>query len=291
MTDFNSLLLYSLYAPTWTAYKKDKKATQQVKELNHVKDDVDAGSFNKMILPGCVELDKLKSYIGGTRNEFYLRTAPWGEQRGMRVGKAEDHMERMQWFGDRVAGLKPLLDAFAAVYLPSIQSLEFELNDMFNPEDYPPVEVVLSKFQLRLSVVPLPNVNDIRVLTEIPDHVKQEIEAQITADLQKSYDSTVAAAFQQLYTPLAHMAVTLKGYHDGKIKKLYDSVVENVRTMANAARMMNVSRNADLEKLADAAEALVADVTAKDLKESDGTQVIVGKKAQELANRIAKFLP
>ena len=290
-TDMHSLLMYSLYAPTWTAYKRDKKVTEEAKKINHVDPGVDAGSFNKLVLPDMVELDKIKSYISRSREEFYLRTSPWGEQRGVRVGKAEFHMEMMEWFGERQSGLDPLKDAFAAAYPSTVARMEFTLNDMFDPNDYPPLDRVLDRFQLVLSVTPLPNVKDIRILEEIPLHVRQEIEQQITKDLEASHAATVAHAFAQLYKPIAHMASALKKYHDGESKKLYDSVVENVRLMAEMATRINVARDPRLEQFAVDAEKLVENLTTKDLKESDGARVLAAKKAQALADKIAKYLP
>jgi hypothetical protein len=284
--------MYSLYAPTWTAYKKDRKLTEQVKQANNVDDSVDAGSYNKMILPDCKELDKLKSYIGHVRNNgFYLRTAPWGEQRGVRCGKAEEHMDLMSWFGDAQAGLEPLKDALEAVYPSKIAELEFVLNDMFEVTDYPPIDVVLNRFQLRLSVMPLPNTNDIRVLKEIPKHIRDELEESLKAEMHKAHASTVGHAFSELYKPIAHMATTLQKYHDGEVKRLFDSVVENVRTIAVFARKLNIARDATLDDLAQEAEDLVANLTMKDLKESDGQRVLTAQKAENLAARIAAFMP
>lgn len=290
--DLTSLVMYSLYAPTWTAYKKDKKVTEQVKKLNDVSESVDAGSFNKLVLPDCESLDKLKSYIGSVRNGwFYMRTAPWGEQRGVRVGKAEDVMETMAEFGDKQAGLEPLKQAFAVEYPQKVAEAEFTLNHMFNPEDYPPLDRVLEKFQLRLSVAPLPNANDVRVMKDIPTHIRKQIEDSLKDEFAKSFTATAKHAFERLLAPVQHMATTLRSYDKGETKKLYDSVVENVRLMAEMAHKLNITRDADLEKLADAAAALVADLTAKDLKESEGQLRTTAKKAEDLAARIAKFMP
>jgi hypothetical protein len=286
-----SLLLYSLNAPTWTARKLDKKTTNDVKKANGVKEDVDAGNFNKMILPDCDELDALKSHITSVRQQFYLRTAPWGETRGVRVGKAENHMELFVWFGDRKAELAPLLKTFGSVYQSKIALAEYQLHDMFNAEDYPPWETVESKFGLRLSCQPLPNVEDVRVLEEIPEHVRKEIEESILSDANNAFTIAVREAFEIMLKPVAHMAKQLKGYQDGTAKKLYNSITENVETMAAAARRLNVARDPQLEQLADAAEKLVAGVTAKELKESDGFRVQKMKEAQKLADRIAKFMP
>jgi len=289
--ELTSLLMYSLYAPTWTARKLDKKVTQQAKAANDVKDNVDAGNFNKLILPDCDELKAVASYIGATRQWFYLHTAPWGEARGVRVGKAENHMDLMVAFGDRKAGLVPLLDAFEAVYDSKVAAMEYELNGMFNAEDYPSWSVVRGKFDLTLSVQPLPNANDVRVLTEIPQHVRDEIEASLKAEQANVYAASVKHAFTELLKPVAHMAKQLKAYHEGETKKIYASLVDNVREMGEAADRLNIARDPDIAALAAEALALVDGMTQKDLKDSDGYRVETCKKAEELAARIAKFLP
>jgi hypothetical protein len=294
MTQLTSLLMYSLYAPTWTARKLDRKATADVKKLNGVKEQTNAGNFNKLILPDCKELDALKSYIGATRLQFYERTAAWGNTRGVRVGKAEDHLDLMSWFGDRRDGVRAPLQALLDVYPEKVAKLEYDadgLGAMFNADDYPPVDVVQRKFALDLSVSPLPNVNDIRVLTDIPAHVRQEIEDSLKVEFQKVQDQAVRDAFDALVKPIAHMATQLKRYHDGETKKVYDSVVENVREVAAVARRMNITRDPTIEAFADEAEALVKDVTKKDLKESDGLRVTKQKAAEDLAARMAKYLP
>jgi hypothetical protein len=290
-SDLHALLQYSLYAPTWTARKQDKRITAEIKASKGVDSDTDAGNFNKFLLPDFPELNQCKSYIGHTRQEFYLRTAPWGEMRGVRVGKAEEHMDMMSWFGDRRADFEPIKAAMLAKYSEQITLAEFKLNDMFDSEDYPDVEKVESRFQLRLSAMPLPNVNDVRVLTDIPKHVRQEIEDAITADINASFTATLTHGFQQLYKPIQHMADTLEKYKDGEIKRLFDSVVENVRVMSEMAHKLNVSRDPTLEAFAIEAGGLVDALTAKDLRDSEGMQVLVAKKAQDLAARIAMFMP
>jgi hypothetical protein len=278
MQQLTSLLMYSLYAPTWTARKLDKKVTEQAKQINGVKDGVDAGNFNKLILPDCDELKAVAAHITGTRQWFYLRTAPWGEARGVRVGKAEDHMEFMVEFGDRKAALVPLLAAFCTVYPSKVAEMEFELNSMFNAQDYPAVDVVRSKFDLRISVQPLPNANDVRVLTDIPAHIRQEIEDELKAEFEAAHRQSVEYAFNELLAPVKHMAVQLKRYHEGEAKKIYDSLITNVREMATAAKRLNIARDPAIDQLADEAATIVEGVTKKDLKESDGFRVTTQRR-------------
>jgi hypothetical protein len=299
MSDLTSLLLYSLYAPTWTARKLDKRVTEQAKEANGVASDVDAGNFNKFMLPDCAELAAIQKYIGGARQWFYGMTAPWGEARGLRAGLAEKHLDVMHAFGDIRDGLKPLRDSLVKIYPVKVQEMEFKLHDMFNAEDYPSVDDIERRFDLRLSVQPLPNANDIRVMKEIPAHLKQEIEDSLKEEFAKAKDTALKNAVEELLTPIANLARQLKRVQefneapvDGKKRPpIFDSLVDNVVKMAETARRYNLTRDPAIEALADEAEKLVANVTAKDLKESDGARVDIQKKAEALAARVAKFLP
>ncbi len=286
-----SLLMASLYAPTWTARKLDKKVTAQAKAANGVDESTDAGNFNKLILPDCPELKACGSYIGHARQWFYLRTAPWGEQRGTRVLKAEEYMDTMASFGDLKAGLVPVLAAFEAVYPEKIALMEYELQGMFNVNDYPSWDVVASKFQLVLSVQPLPNAADVRVLTEIPQHIRDEIEQELMKEQNSVYEASIKHALEKLMAPVAHMAKQLKAYQDGETKKIYASLVDNVREMGEAASRLNIARDPEIEKLAAAALSLVDGVTQKDLKDSDGFRVEQQRKAEALARRIAAVMP
>ena len=287
----SDLLMYTMYAPVWTARKLDKKATKQVKETNGVKDGVNAGNFNKLILPDCTELTAIQSFIGATRNEFYLRTAAWGEQRGIRVGKAENHMDTMAWFGDRKAALEPLLDALETVYPAKIAQAEYDMHGLFDIADYPSWDVVRGKFALDLFPQPLPNASDIRIMADIPEAQREAIEADMAARTSKAFASAVAEAFETLLAPIAHMAKQLKAYTAGDAKRLHESLHENVRIMAAAARRLNLTNDPNIEALASAAEKLVEGVTKDDLKDNDLFRATKATAAEKLAARIGKFLP
>jgi hypothetical protein len=287
----SDLLMYTLYAPTWTARKLDKKATKQVKESNGVKDGINAGNFNKLILPDCAELTTIQSYIGTTRNEFYLRSAAWGEQRGIRVGKAENHMDTVSWFGDRKAGLEPLKDALGAVYPAKIAQAEYDMHGLFDIADYPSWDVVREKFQLDLYPQPLPNAEDIRTMQDIPADQRAAIEADMEQRTNAAFAGAVAEAFTMLMEPIAHMAKQLRAYTAGDAKRLHESLHENIRMMAAAARRLNLTNDPDIEEMAVHAEELVAGVTKDDLKDNDLFRASKAKEAEALAARIAKFLP
>lgn len=288
MSNLTSLVMVTLNARTWTARKLDKKATKEVKDANGISSDVDAGNFNKRLLES-PEHQACNSHIGAVRNEFYLKAAPWGDSRGEGVVKAEDVLDLMSWFGDQKAALEPKLDAFGKVYDAQVAARQYETHGLHDPKDFPPWSVVREKYGLHLSVRPLPKQEDIRVLTEIPQHIREEIEEALTKEFKDTQTQAVKNALEPLFEKVEHMVARLKEYKGEKGERLHASLIENVEIMAGAARRLNISRDPVVEQMADMAVALVTGVTQEDLKGSPLLRSEKATQAEDLAARMAKL--
>jgi hypothetical protein len=282
------LLIYSLYIPSWTARGKDDDMTTAAKESKGIDAKEQAGNFIKVKLD-CPELKAVNAHLGRTRVEFYGMTAPWGEIKNVRAGKVENHMKVMQWCGDRQAELEPLKDALKLAYHTRIEEERFKLQGAFKESDYPPVEEVLGRFRIALHAKPLTDVNDIRVLTEIPEHERARLEDEIRAEQQKSVAESVGHAISRLLPKVTNLAKQLQDYQDGKVKRLFESLVDNVAEAAQEARQLNLCDADEVEAFAKEAEELVRGLTKEVLKESDKERVATQKRAADLAERMNKF--
>lgn len=282
-----TLLIYSLYASSWTARGKDEDMTKAAKDAQGIEGSVDAGNFIKSYLPGCAELKAINSYLGAARAEFYNKTVPWGEIRNVRAGKVEEHMSLMEWVGDIQEGMVPLLEALGAVYLERMEHARYVLQSGFDPEDYPPLDEVLSRFKFRVSVRPLTDVNDIRVMTEIPELERRRLEEEVQTETKAAMQESLKYALDKLHGPIANMAKQLQKYQAGETKILHESLVDNILEMAEAAKVLNITNDPKVNELAAWAHELVAGISKKDLKDSDGLRVDKAKEAEKLAARIA----
>ena len=288
MSNFTSLVMVTLNARVWTARKLDKKVSAEVKAARNITSDVDAGNYNKRLLES-VEHQACVSHVGATRNEFYLRAAPWGDVRSVGVVKAEDVLDLSAWFGDQKAGLEPKLDTFGKVYTQQAAEREYATHGMCDPQDFPPWDVVREKFGISLSFRPLPKVADIRVITEIPEHIRAEIEDALKKEFADAQSSAVKNALEPLFEKVEHMMVRLREYTGEKKERLHESLTENVVLMADAARRLNITRDPVVEQMADMAIALVTGVTKEDLKASPVMRTAKAKEAEDLAARMAKL--
>src|SRR5271166_5780065 len=214
-SNLTSLVMVTLNARTWVGRKLDKKATKEVKDARGIGGDVDAGNFNKRLLES-PEHQACLSHVGSIRNQFYLKAAPWGDVRSVGVCKAEDVLDLMAWFGDEKAKLEPLLDKFGAVYDSQVAAREYEMHGLVDATDYPAWSVIRQKFGVHLSVRPLPKQEDIRVLTEIPQHVREEIEKALTAEFEDAQSQAVKNALEPLFEKVEHMVVRLREYKGEK---------------------------------------------------------------------------
>jgi hypothetical protein len=284
------LMEYDLYLPIWNATAKDKAAAKEVKKSKGITAE---GEFIRVIvdlLPECKELESLNSFRRQIRNEFYLLTAPWREKRGRRVGLIGAHFAMDEWWAQVLDTDDKLLDALCAAYGSAVQEAQFKLQGAFDASKYPSVAEVRSKFGKNLDWNPLQNVaNDIRVITQSDpewDGLREEMAAKFEAEMHAAIDGAVKDLVGGLLPPLKNMVSQLDRYHKGEAKKIYDTLVDNVRDMAARVRRLNMRDDPQLEAFAIEAEKLVEGITADDLKESEGLQVEKARAAEDLVARM-----
>jgi len=288
------MFIYTLNISSWQARGKDEEITREAKQKNGVAESEDVGAFHKKFLK-CPELDKILSLQGKTRVGFYLRSRPWGEVKQMRCGLVQFHMEMKQYVGDMQEELQRAIAEFRPVYAQRVEEERFKLAGMFKEDDYPGVDEVMGKYSIRLYTTTLNDPNDFRVLTEIPPAERDALIEETKKSLEVTVKGAARDALSRLYPTIAKIVERLKTYDEKVVQEgqrktpIYDSLVENVRIMAEFARRLNLEDDPEVERFATEAEKLVEGVSSKDLKESDGQRVIVRTKAEELAAKMNQF--
>lgn len=284
------LMEYDLYLPIWGATTGDKSAVKAVKKDKGITED---GDFVRVIidlLPSCKELESLKKFRRQVRNEFYILTFAWRDKRGRRVAGMNVHFDMLKWWAQVQDTDDKLLAAFTAVYGSAVQEAQVKLQAAFDPAKYPSIAEVKAKFPKNLDYNPLQNVaNDIRVITVGDpewDGVREEMAAKAEAEMHDALDAAVYDLVGGLLPTLRNLTTQLDRYRNGDAKKLYDTLVENVRDMASRVRRLNVRDDPQLAAFAAEAEKLVDGITTDDLKESEGLQVEKARAAEELAARL-----
>lgn len=233
-------MLVSVRTTGWQASKLDKRITQEVAQQHNLRGR--SGRYTKILMIS-EKLDKLNKLMGQFRNDvLYPLTLPW-LQDGTRIM----HRSMLQSFIEKKDAAETKLEAAKQDFLLDYDSLVWEqryrLNGLWSLEDYPTGAAMERKFTIDVDFMPFPEASDFRVDLDYAE--VQRKQAQIEESIQAGLDIATKDAWKRLYREVEHMGDKLR--KDGK---LYESIVDNVRAVADVLPRLNVAGDAALDSMA-----------------------------------------
>ena len=263
-TDDNDVvegLLVNLTLRSWKARKKDQRVTAEVANQNSVMQDV--GAYHKRLFSKDA-LSEIGADTYKARQEHWRLTLPWADsgQRLLPMANLEEYSTNMTAWQNKIEGeVKVFLDNYEG-YVADAEKI---LGDLYDPKDYPPVEVVAKKFSFHREWSEIPT-GDIRG-GAIGEDQRIEMESGIKANtMQKVYDA-VEVKLQGLVDQLIHYRDNICGENpklDGKKPAFKDSSLNNCGRELAIARSINLTNDPRIHAACDAIEGLVAEITQKD---------------------------
>ena len=238
-------LLVQLSISQWTARKYDKKATKEVTNANGA--TMDAGRFNKALLPMNDLLDNVHKKATLIRTEFYTNTLPWGMEGTMMLPSA-NYLNFMTGFRKQKSEWQYLVNQFVQGYDQLVSDAKRTLGSLYNAADYPQRWEVAAKFDMDMAVFPVPS-SDFRVSigSDELSRIQQDVEQRVKASQQKA----MTEVWTRLYDRVKHMAEKL-----ADPKAIFrDSMLENTREICALLPRLNFTDDPDLETMRQQVEA------------------------------------
>lgn len=274
----NHVMLGRIAFSGWAGEVKDSNSSRKI--------EADAGAVagaskaKKVLLPGVVELEAIHKFAAATRTWWHGVSVPW-EDGGARAYSAARHIELMQDIGDRQRHYDSLVAAFVSVYPTAYAEQQFRLNHLFDASDYPDPNAIGDKFKFNFHVRPVADSEDIRIIEGLTDQEADRLIAQARVEEQAQIQSAVDDAYKKLYKTIKAMADKLAVPVGEKGSIFRDSLINNIRDMAEIMPGLNITSDPLLDALAAKAMALTQ-YTPEALK-SSGLRAEVQKRAAELA--------
>ena len=271
----SSAVLIDLNISVWTARKLDKNVSKEI-DINK-NTTIKAGNYNKHILAGSDQLDAITKLANEIRDWHGRQTLPWSDT-GTRLLPMTNFFDYKHQLGVYEAEFKSRINIFIQQYPNIIQGMAFKLGKLFDRGEYPDADKIASKFNLRYTIMPVPETNDFRV--DIADDIRDEMQKEY----QKAYEGRVEAAmsdaWSRLHTTLEHMIDRLSGEE----KKIFrDSLVDNALELTSLLTKLNVTKDPKLESARRSLEQSLVGVTADDLRVSQGAR-------QEILNKVNQIM-
>lgn len=238
-------LLVQLSISQWTARKYDKKATRQVADANGT--TMDAGRYNKALLPMNDLLDNIHKKTTYIRQKFYDNTLPWGIEGTMMLPTA-NYLNFMSDFRKERGEWNVLVDTFVQNYDGLVSSAQRILGSLYDPADYPSSVDIRQKFHMDMAVFPVPS-TDFRVSIGSDEltRIRQDVERRV----QEAQSKAMTEVWQRLHDRVKHMAEKL-----ADPKAIFrDSMIENAREICALLPRLNFSDDPNLEAMRQQVEA------------------------------------
>ena len=274
----SSAVLIDLNISVWTARKLDKNVSKEI-DINK-NTTIKAGNYNKHILAGSDQLEAITKLSGEIREWHGRQTLPWSDT-GTRLLPMSNFFDYKQQLGIYEAEFKARINTFIQQYPNIIQGMVYKLGNLFDRSEYPDADKIESKFNLRYTIMPVPETKDFRV--DIADDIRDEMQKEY----QKAYEGRVEAAmgdaWSRLHTTLEHMVDRLSG-DDKKIFR--NSLVDNALELTNLLTRLNITKDPKLEQARQALEQSLVGVTADDLRESQGARQEILSRVNEIMESI-----
>jgi hypothetical protein len=278
-------MLMEFSTSVWTARKLDKQVTDET--TANKKASKNAARVNKNLLAGRVELERITHFVAESRMYFYRATRPWSDS-GARLLPVSEYINVYDSMEVRREQFEKMVSDFITVYPTLITAQAMVLGDMFNRSEFPDPADIQSKFDFRVSYMPLPSSSDFRVA--VADDAVRELREHYEQVYQERLEEVVRSNWMELKESLDHLVDRL-GYEkigdDMKPRAFRDSLVPNVLELCRKLKGFNLTNDPVLEDARRELENLMLNTTAQELRKEKSTREGVRDAAQEILDKFS----
>jgi uncharacterized protein YdbL (DUF1318 family) len=272
-------MLVTLTTSRWQAKVKSTKAAKDAAEANDA--DVNrALSVQKHLLPGSVELKRIHKAIDEARTAYYKMTLPWSTVSLNDIGRRSGaRLIANTMFQEYIASMhacKTRMEAALAEFVPKypalVQQAQRDLGRLFDPNEYPPVSEIESRFGLEFDFQPIPAGHDFKGLPQ------QQLDALATA-MNRKTQQMMEGAMQDVWTRLYKAVAAMAERLSSPDKMFHHTLVGNVRDVNNMLKHFNITGDQRIADLQQRVERDLCQHEADDLRDKPVTRQRVAASA------------
>ena len=291
----SSAVLVSVDVNVWSATKQDRVISNEVTTSKNA--DKRAGRYVKNLLADHPKHKAIVNYRQTIYNWVKRRTYRWNNSQDLLP--SVDIPKFKQEYHVHQATFSTLLSDFILAYDGIVSDMAFNaggMGDMFDRNDYPAKEQLVSKFGVQLFVAEVP-MSDFRcgIASDIADDLfatysqqAQEIVSHVLVEQQTRFIGVMES--------ISHCCgVDEIGVDDNtgetktKKRKIYDTTIQKAKEMCDTFKGFNLSGDPELEQARASLERALSGVTAEDIRESDAVRHSVKEDIDDILGKFSAF--
>lgn len=279
-------MLVVLRCLTWAARANDTGARDEI--TTRRKATKRAVRVAKYLMPKpAPAYDALMAAFGDLRVYHYEQTLPW-LQNGSRILAAKNFMDYstgIRHRRDRIENV--LLPAFLKAYPDYQQQASKQITALgllYNREDYPSVRDLRDRFSVKVTVLPLPDVDDFRCAYADVDI--EAIKRETQADIQEAFGKATLEIWERLQAVVGALREKLAE----KNPRFHDTLVENVRDMVTLLPKLNFTNDPKLEAMRKTVEKLLLKHQPDSLRADGKLRRQVAQEAKQIEEKMKAYM-
>ena len=264
----------------WQGGMVDRKVSKEVEETHKAK--INTGHYWKRLVPKAAI--RPRANAGNAARNFHIsNTLPWmdGGTRILPVANFEAYM----------AGIRKLMSAaqkeekkLFADYSAWIDEAKRSHGSLFNPDHYPTLAELKTKFGIDIDVLPLPNVSDWRV-----DLSTEQVKT-MKAHAEEKMNDIHREGLVELYSRLDEMLEKANERLSDPEATFRDSLIKNIRELVELLPRMNISGDKHLEAIRKEVEEKISKTSPEDLRLDPAKRSKVAKASADIRKKMAAFM-
>ena len=276
----NKAMLVRLTISRWVNRATDTDGTRAVADKFQI--NTNEGAYVKTLVAPAA-LKSITATTSDLRTFHYEQTLPWADE-GVRIIPSANYFQYLQGMRERIDKFNVAVTAFINDYPALKLEAQTRKGGLFKDKDYPDVQELQSLFKASTTFMPFPDSSDFRV--DIPEAELKEIKEQAEKTLDQVTKQSVAECLSRLHEAIKHMAKRLSTY-DPRSAPFRDSLVDNVKVLAELLPRLNLTSDKSLDVLCGSALALCQS-SPDTLRQDENLRGDTATKANALVGKIQK---
>lgn len=265
MSISSSSILVELNISVWTANKLDRRATDSVLMANGAT-NADAGQFRKNLMSGTTLRKDIADFAASCRMWHNTMSLPWAD-RGARLLPTSLFLDYKTEANRRKTRFDHMVEHFLREY-PQLQAqAQHHLGALYNPDDYPSAEEVVSKFGYRMVFTPLPEAGDFRL--DIASEDLEVMKKQYEVALNERVTEAMQSQWDKMHDLLSRMSEKLIEPEGDDKRRWHDTFVTNAHDLCAMLGHLNITKDPKLDEAKRKLEQAMKGVDIADVKDDD----------------------
>jgi hypothetical protein len=270
----SSAMLVELNISVWTGRKFDKQVSAEIDTQKQT--TTRAGNYSKRLFADEPIFDAIQKFAGNARTYHYHATMPWSDS-GIRLLTTAMYFDYNKKISEMEMDFDNLVSNFINQYQVLVAKSQTKLGTLFDPNDYPDVMDVASKFRFSVKYAPVPDVGDWRV--DVGNDAKQQLMESYVNYYSSNLEQAMREPWERMHEALKNMSIKLSG---DKKQIFRDTLVGNVVELCDLMDKFNVTGDPKMKQAKVKIENALLGITPDALREDDELRLDTKSKVDAL---------